>query len=63
MRVDLTESLGGVSYAYLVAETGERLVIEERGDERVSEGQMVGLSFENKRVFLFDAETELRIRT
>jgi len=63
LRVDLTESLGGVSYAYLVAETGERIVIEERGDERVSEGQMVGLIFENKRVYLFDPETGLRIHT
>lgn len=63
LRVDFTESLGGVSYAYLVAETGERIVIEERGDERVSEGQMVGLIFENKRLYLFDAETELRIQT
>ena len=63
LRVDLTESLGGVSYAYLVSETGERIVVEERGDERVTEGQMVGLSFENKRVFLFDGETEERIRS
>jgi len=63
LRVDLVESLGGVSYAYLVSETGERIVVEERGDERVSEGQMVGLSFEDKRVYLFDADTEERIRT
>jgi lactose/L-arabinose transport system ATP-binding protein len=63
LRVDLTESLGGVSYAYLVSDTGERIVIEERGDERVSEGQMVGLSFEDRRVYLFDGETEARIRT
>ncbi len=63
LRVDLTESLGGVSYAYLVAGSGERIVVEERGDDRVTEGQMVGLSFEQKRLYLFDAETELRIRT
>ncbi|MGJ8611404.1 MAG: ABC transporter ATP-binding protein [Octadecabacter sp.] len=63
LRVDLTESLGGVSYAYLVSDTGERLVVEERGDERVSEGQRVGLSFEQRRVYLFAAQTELRIRT
>jgi len=63
LRVDLTESLGGVSYAYLVSDTGERIVVEERGDERVQEGQRVGLSFEDKRVYLFDAETEARIRT
>ncbi len=63
LRVDLTESLGGVSYAYLVAESGERIVVEERGDDRVTEGQMVGLTFEEKRVYLFDAETEMRIRS
>ncbi|MEL6960083.1 MAG: sn-glycerol-3-phosphate ABC transporter ATP-binding protein UgpC [Pseudomonadota bacterium] len=63
LTVDLTESLGGVSYAYLVSDTGERIVVEERGDDRVSEGQKVGLSFEPRRVYLFDAETEQRIRT
>ncbi len=62
LRVDMIESLGGVSYAYLVAETGERLVVEERGDERVSEGDSVGLSFEAHRMYLFDAKTEARIR-
>ncbi len=61
-RVDLTESLGGVSYAYLQAPTGERIVVEERGDDRVSEGDSVGLNFETERVYLFDAETEMRIR-
>ncbi len=62
LRVDLTESLGGVSYAYLVSDSGERIVVEERGDERVREGQMVGLTFEPRRIYLFDAETESRIR-
>ncbi|SMY07322.1 ABC transporter ATP-binding protein [Flavimaricola marinus] len=60
--VDLTESLGGVSYAYLSAPTGERIVVEERGDERVSEGDTVGLIFDTDRVFLFDQQTEHRIR-
>ena len=32
--VEMTESLGGVSFVYLSGETGERIVIEERGDER-----------------------------
>ncbi|MBT8410236.1 MAG: sn-glycerol-3-phosphate ABC transporter ATP-binding protein UgpC [Octadecabacter sp.] len=63
LRVDLTESLGGVSYAYLVADSGERIVVEERGDERVKEGARVGLSFDPKRLYLFNAETEQRIRT
>ncbi len=62
LTVDLTESLGGVSYAYLSGATGEKLVVEERGDDRVSEGDKVGLSFEPERMYLFDAKTEQRIR-
>ena len=61
--VDLVESLGGVSFAYLVSDTGERIVVEERGDERVSEGDRVGLTFEAHRLYVFDAETEARIRS
>ena len=62
LHVDLVESLGGVSFAYLVSDAGEKIVIEERGDERVSEGQRVGLKFDAKRLYLFDAETEQRLR-
>ncbi len=62
LTVDMTESLGGVSYAYLSGATGERIIVEERGDDRVNEGDTVGLSFEPKRLYLFDAETEQRIR-
>lgn len=62
LHVDLVESLGGVSFAYLVADTGEKIVIEERGDEQVREGQRVGLKFDATRLYLFDAGTELRMR-
>ncbi|MGR3484377.1 MAG: ABC transporter ATP-binding protein [Paracoccaceae bacterium] len=62
-EVDLTESLGGVSYAYLVSRaTGERLVVEERGDVRSRQGDMVGLTLEDGRAYLFDAATEARLR-
>lgn len=61
-KVDMTESLGGISYAYLVGETGERIIVEERGDERSREGDVVGLSFENNRSYVFDAASEMRIR-
>ncbi|WP_342068721.1 ABC transporter ATP-binding protein [Yoonia algicola] len=61
--VELTESLGGVSFAYLTSATGERIVVEERGDERTPEGATVGISIDPRRIFLFDAETELRIRS
>ncbi|MGJ8621332.1 MAG: ABC transporter ATP-binding protein [Yoonia sp.] len=60
--VELTESLGGVSYAYLTSATGERIVVEERGDERTAEGATVGIQIDSKRIFLFDAESERRIR-
>lgn len=60
--VELTESLGGVSYAYLTCETGEQIVVEERGDLRSVAGSRVGLSIDPSRIFLFDPETEDRIR-
>ncbi|MGR3436570.1 MAG: ABC transporter ATP-binding protein, partial [Shimia sp.] len=61
-RVDLTEALGGVSYAYLVSKTGERLIVEERGDVRSRPGEEVGLSYDAGQARLFDAATEQRIR-
>jgi lactose/L-arabinose transport system ATP-binding protein len=61
--VDLTESLGGVSYVYLLGDTAERIVIEERGDHRSRIGDRVGVSIDASRVYLFDLQTEARIRT
>ena len=61
-RVELTEALGGVSYAYLQSVTGERLIVEERGDDRVAAGETIGLSFESRHLRLFDADSGLRIR-
>ena len=60
--MDLTESLGGVSYVYLLCDTGERLVIEERGDHRSRIGDRVGITIEARRVYLFDPKSETRIR-
>ena len=61
-RVELTEALGGVSYAYLVSGNGERMIVEERGDDRVSTGETVGLTCDRRHLRLFDAESGLRIR-
>jgi lactose/L-arabinose transport system ATP-binding protein len=62
-RVDLTEALGGVSYAYLKAGgSGAALIVEERGDERARAGTTAGVSFDPARAHLFDATTGLRIR-
>ena len=62
LEVDLTEALGGVSYAYLAAGTGEKIIVEERGDDRSRPGGKVGISFEPSRAYLFDAKSEARIR-
>ena len=61
-RIELTEALGGVSYAYLSCESGERIIVEERGDERSVEGATVGLKLDLARAMLFDANSEMRIR-
>ncbi len=60
--VDLTEALGGVSFAHLVSDTGEKLIVEERGDVRSTTGARVGLRFDPARAYLFDSETEMRLR-
>ena len=62
-HVEMTESLGGVSYAYLTSATGERIIVEERGDLRSQEGARVGVSIDPSRVFYFDEDTEHRIRS
>ncbi len=60
--VDLTEALGGTSYAYLVSSTGEKIIVEEHGDDRSKEGARVGIKFAGDRTMLFDRKTEMRIR-
>jgi len=60
--VEMTEALGGVSYAYLMSETGEKIIVEERGDVRSEEGARVGLVLDLARAMVFDATSEARIR-
>ena len=62
LHVELTEALGGVSYTHLTATTGEKIIVEERGDERAKEGQTVALKFDPARVMAFDAASGARIR-
>ena len=61
-RIEMTESLGGVSYAYLKGATGEKIVVEERGETRSTEGDTVGLILDPASARLFDAASETRIR-
>ncbi|TDT75623.1 carbohydrate ABC transporter ATP-binding protein (CUT1 family) [Litoreibacter halocynthiae] len=60
--VDMTEALGGVSFAHLISDNGEKIIVEERGDERSQEGARVGVTFAHERAMLFDRKTEARIR-
>ncbi len=60
--IELAEALGGVSYAHLVCDTGEKLIVEERGDERSSVGARVGVRFDPDRAYLFEGATERRLR-
>jgi lactose/L-arabinose transport system ATP-binding protein len=62
LTIELTEALGGVSYCYLGGIGDTRLIVEERGDHRSSEGETVGLNIPSDRIFLFDSETGARIR-
>jgi lactose/L-arabinose transport system ATP-binding protein len=62
LTVELTEALGGVSYAYLRANDGTRLIVEERGDERSNQGDKVNVEFDPSRALMFDAQTEERMR-
>ena len=61
-RIEMTESLGGVSYAYLKGSSGEKIVVEERCEIRSTEGDTVGLILDAASARLFDAASETRIR-
>ncbi|MGR3493623.1 MAG: TOBE domain-containing protein, partial [Shimia sp.] len=62
LTVTHAEALGGLSYAYVEAPTGERLVVEDRGEREIKAGTKVALAFDSHRVFLFDANSERRLR-
>ncbi len=61
LTADVTEQLGGSSYIYARHETGEPLVVEQRGISPVRPGERVGFTFAPENAFLFDGE-EQRIR-
>lgn len=62
LKAELSEALGGVSYLHLETPTGERIIAEERGDERARAGDVVEIGFETRRVMVFDRDSGLRIR-
>ena len=60
--VDLTESLGGVSYMYLNADNGDRIIVEAHEGDPLPEGNKVSITFDAANAMLFDAKSEMRIR-
>lgn len=61
-RLELLEKLGGVSYAYLEADTGERLIVEEDGESDFAEDSRVGITFDTARVMGFAKTSGERLR-
>lgn len=62
LTVDIRERLGGVAYDYLNTQTGERIVVETKGDDPIASGATVSVDFEDKDALFFDASTEARLR-
>ena len=62
VKVDLRERLGGVAYDYLTTPTGERIVVETKGDDPIDPGTTVEVKVESGRALFFDAVSEKRIR-
>ncbi len=60
-RVEVTEALGGVTYIHLLAPSGEKLVIEAKGDVIPPLGSTVGLTVDAGAALFFDA-AGLRLR-
>ncbi|MEO0389851.1 MAG: sn-glycerol-3-phosphate ABC transporter ATP-binding protein UgpC [Pseudomonadota bacterium] len=62
ITLDIRERLGGVSYDYLTTPTGERLVVETKGEDTLREGDSVAVTYDASRIMLFDATSEERLR-
>jgi lactose/L-arabinose transport system ATP-binding protein len=55
-KVEMTEALGGVSFIHVSAATGEKLVIEAKGDVTPATGSMVGIGYDAGDALFFDAD-------
>ncbi len=60
--VEMTEALGGVTYVHVLAQGGEKLVVEHRVEQIPRRGDRVGLGFDPGQAMLFDPATGLRLR-
>ena len=61
LTIEIIERLGGVTYIHAVVDN-EKLIIEHKGDSNLKVGNKIGIQFDEKKLYLFDAKTEQRIR-
>jgi lactose/L-arabinose transport system ATP-binding protein len=59
--LDLRERLGAVSYDYLVAPGGRKIIVETRARQGLPEGSAVSLDFDAADALVFEADTGLRL--
>ena len=62
LTIDIIEKLGGVAYVHAMTKTGERIVIEHKGAIKLKPRDKIGINVRAKDIYLFDANTEMRIR-
>jgi lactose/L-arabinose transport system ATP-binding protein len=55
-KVDVVEALGGVTFVHLTAPSGEKLVVEARGDVLPRLGSDTGIAFDAADTLLFTAD-------
>ncbi len=60
--VSVHERLGGVNYSYLMAPTGERIIVESKGDVALPMGSDVAVRFDSNQLLFFDPKTEHRLK-
>lgn len=60
--VELSEQLGGVSYHYLKASDGTKLIVEAHDQSAPKPGSRTGLRFDPAKAFFFNSENGLRLR-
>ena len=57
-RVEVVEALGGVTYVHLMAGTGEKLVVEAKGDVLPKLGSQTGVRFDPADVLVFADDSD-----
>jgi lactose/L-arabinose transport system ATP-binding protein len=55
-KVDVVEALGGVTFVHLTGPSGEKLVVEARGDVRPDLGSETAIAFDSADALVFQAD-------